>query len=320
MNATASPGPEPLRCAVIGSGYMGRLHASKFAASPDWKLVAVVDADPATAQAVAAECGTRSLSDHRELLGQVDAVSIAVPTSLHFGVARDFLEASTHVLLEKPITVTVAEADQLIALAAAQGLVLQVGHLERFNPALLALDVGRGQPRFIEATRLAPFSPRANDVSVVLDLMIHDIDLILDLVNADVERVDAVGTPVLTSDIDIANARLAFSNGCVANVTASRVSLKVERKLRMFLPDSYLSIDLRNRVASRHSRGQGEMAPGIPMIESEEHSFESGDALAAQAEHFARCIREGREPFASGVSGRRALAVAARIGELLERC
>jgi len=318
MNDAVPGRPDALRCAVIGSGYMGRLHAQKYAASPDWDLIAVVDADPDVASRVAAECRTHELSDHGQLLGQVDAVSIAVPTSLHFQVAREFLEAGIHVLIEKPITVTVEEADRLIEIAARRGLVLQVGHLERFNAALLALEIERGQPRFIEATRLAPFTSRANDVSVVLDLMIHDIDLILDLVNADVDRVDAVGTPVLTSDIDIANARIAFANGCVANVTASRVSLKVERKLRLFLPDCYLSIDLRNRIAQRHSRGNGEIAPGIPAIDSVEHRFESGDALAAQVAHFGQCIREGREPFASGTSGRRALAIAARIGELLE--
>jgi predicted dehydrogenase len=308
-----------LRCAVIGAGHMGRLHAEKYAAMPDCDLVAVVDIDPAAAEPVAGRLGTTALRNYSSLLGRVDAVSIAVPTSLHYRVARDFLSAGSHVLIEKPIAVTVGEADALLELARQQGRTLQVGHLERFNAALLAFDLAGSRPRFIEATRLSRFNVRANDVSVVLDLMIHDIDLVLALVDAEVERIDAVGTRVLTDDIDIANARLVFENGCVANVTASRVSLKVERKFRLFLEDSYVSLDLHNRVAQRHRKGEKEVFPGIPEVVSENRAFASGDALGTQLRHFADCIREGREQLASGVAGRRALDVAARIGELLDR-
>jgi len=308
---------ERLRCAVIGTGRMGRLHAMKFAADPQCSLVAVVDRDAESAQRVAKEFATEALTDYREVLGRVDAVAVAVPTAAHHAVARDCLTAGLHVLVEKPITVTVEEADDLIALARRRNLTLQVGHIERFNAALMAVDLKRAAPRFIEATRIAPFTPRGADVSVVLDLMIHDIDLILDLVDADVERVDAVGAPVFTDDIDIANARLVFANGCVANVTASRISQKVERKLRLFLPDSYLSIDLGNRVVQKVRIGE-RTAGGLPQVHGETLNFAAGDALAAEVRHFVECIRSGAEPLASSVAARRALALAAQIGQLLK--
>jgi predicted dehydrogenase len=307
----------PLKCAVIGVGYLGKFHAEKYAALSDCELVAVVDTDLQTAQTVADKTGSRALTDYRELLGRVDAVSIVVPTSLHHRVAKEFLMAGAHVLVEKPITVTVAEADELIRIAEDRSRVLMVGHLERFNAALLALDLTEDKPLFIESHRLAPFKPRANDVSVVLDLMIHDIDIILDLVDCEVERIDAKGVPVLTGDVDIANARIAFKNGSVANVTASRVSQKVERKMRMFMPSAYISVDFQNRALTRHRKGEGEMFPGIPEILSEESVFESGDALMEEIKHFVACIRDGREPLVSGHAGRRALATATEITRLL---
>lgn len=309
---------KPLRCAVVGVGYLGKFHAQKYAALPDCELVAVVDSHPAQARAVAEQNGTEALTDYRDLLGRVDAVSIVVPTLLHFQVARDFLKAGSHVLVEKPITVTVEEADELIRLAREKNLRLMVGHLERFNAALLGLDLSQGKPLFIESHRLAPFNPRANDVSVVLDLMIHDIDIILDIVDSEVERIDAKGVTVLTSDTDIANARLTFKSGCVANVTASRVSLKVERKMRMFMPNCYVAVDFQNRVLSRHRKGEKEMFPSVPEIVGEESVFESGDALMEEIRHFVACIREGREPLVSGQAGRRALATAIEIGRLLK--
>ncbi len=309
---------KPLRCAVIGVGYLGKFHAQKYAALPGCELVAVVDSNPGQAQAVAGANNTRALADYRELLGQVDAVSIVVPTSLHFAVARDFLAAGAHVLVEKPITVTVEEADELIRLARANDLRLMVGHLERFNAALLGLDLTQDKPVFIESHRLAPFNPRANDVSVVLDLMIHDIDIILDIVDSEVERIDAKGVTVLTSDTDIANARITFKSGCVANVTASRASLKVERKMRMFMPNCYVSVDFQNRVLAKHRKGEKEMFPGVPEIVSEESVFENGDALMEEIKHFVACVREGGEPLCSGQAGRRALATAIEIGRLLK--
>lgn len=309
---------QALTCAVIGTGYLGRFHAEKYAALEDCDLVAVVDNNPEAAEAVAEKNRTRALTDYRELLGKVDAVSIVVPTSLHFAVARDFLEAGAHVLVEKPITVTVEEADELIALAKAKDRRLMVGHLERFNAALLGLDLIHEKPLFIESHRLAPFNPRANDVSVVLDLMIHDIDIILDIVDSEVERIDAKGVTVLTADTDIANARLTFQNGCVANVTASRASLKVERKMRMFMPNRYLSVDFQNRVLAQYRKGEREMFPGVPEILSEESVFENGDALMEEIKHFVGCIRAGREPLVSGAAGRRALATATEITRLLK--
>ncbi len=309
---------QALTCAVIGTGYLGRFHAEKYAALEDCDLVAVVDSNPEAAEAVAGKNKTRALTDYRELLGQVDAVSIVVPTSLHFAVARDFLVAGAHVLVEKPITVTIEEADELITLAKAKDRRLMVGHLERFNAALLGLDLIHEKPLFIESHRLAPFNPRANDVSVVLDLMIHDIDIILDIVDSEVERIDAKGVTVLTSDTDIANARLTFQNGCVANVTASRASLKVERKMRMFMPNRYLSVDFQNRVLAQYRKGEREMFPGVPEILSEESVFENGDALMEEIKHFIGCIREGREPLVSGTAGRRALATATEITRLLK--
>jgi predicted dehydrogenase len=303
---------------VVGTGYLGKFHAEKYAALEGCDLVAVVDSNLEAAQGVAEKNRTQAVTDYRELLGKVDAVSIVVPTSLHFQVARDFLDAGSHVLVEKPITVTVDEADELIDLARKRDRRLMVGHLERFNAALLGLDLVREKPLFIESHRLAPFNPRANDVSVVLDLMIHDIDIILDIVDSEVERIDAKGVTVLTSDTDIANARITFRNGSVANVTASRASLKVERKMRMFMPNRYISVDFQNRVLAQYRKGEREMFPGVPEITSEESVFENGDALMEEIRHFVECIREGREPLVSGIAGLRALATATEITRLLK--
>ena len=307
-----------LQCAVIGTGYLGKFHAEKYAALPDCELVAVVDVNDHAAKAVAEKLNVPALTNYQSLLGHVDAVSIVVPTTLHHQVARDFLAAGSHVLVEKPMTVTLQEADDLIALANMQQRILQVGHLERFNPAVLGLDKEE-KPLFIESHRLSPFNPRANDVSVVLDLMIHDIDIILALVDSEIERIDASGTPVLTQDVDIANVRLLFKSGCVANVTASRISMKTERKMRLFRPSSYVSVDFQNRVLTKHRTGCKEMFPGIPEIETEESVFESSDALFTEISHFIDCIKTGTNPLVSGIAGRRALATAIEIGQLLKK-
>lgn len=307
-----------LKCAVIGTGYLGKFHAEKYAALDDCELVAVVDVNEEAAKMVAEKNGAQALQDYQPLLGQVDAVSIVVPTTLHHTVARDFLLAGAHVLVEKPIAVTVEEADDLIQIARANQRILQVGHLERFNPAVRGLENLEEKPLFIESHRLSPFNPRANDVSVVLDLMIHDIDIILALVDSEIERVDASGTAVLTQGTDIANARLTFKNGCVANVTASRISMKMERKMRMFRPCSYISVDFQNRVLVKHRTGDQEMFPGIPEIVSEESVFESGDALLEEIKHFVHCIKTGESPIVSGEAGRLALATAIQITQLLQ--
>ena len=306
-----------LKCAVIGTGYLGKFHAEKYASLDNCELVAVVDTNEQAAKEVAEKFGAEALTDYDSLLGNVDAVSVVVPTSLHHSISRDFLNAGSHVLVEKPITVTVEEADELIAIAKQKNLILQVGHLERFNPAVLGLDKEE-KPLFIEAHRLSPFNPRANDVSVVLDLMIHDIDIILALIDSDIKRIDASGTAVLTQGTDIANARLTFANGCVANVTASRISMKMERKMRMFRPSSYISVDFQNKVLTKHKTGDKEMFPGVPEIVSEESVFESGDALMEEIKHFVDCINTGTNPLVSGVAGRRALQTAIEITNLLE--
>ncbi|HHZ70821.1 MAG TPA: Gfo/Idh/MocA family oxidoreductase [Methylococcaceae bacterium] len=306
-----------IKSAVIGAGYLGKFHAEKYAVLPDCELVAVVDVNQQAAKEIAQKHQTQALTDYHQLLGQVDAVSIVVPTTLHHRVALDFINHGAHVLVEKPITVTVEEADELIAAAKANNVLLQVGHLERFNPAVMGLDHLPDKPLFIESHRLSPFNPRANDVSVVLDLMIHDIDIILALVDSEIERLDASGTPVLTKGTDIANARIVFKSGCVANVTASRVSMKMERKMRMFRPSCYVSVDFQNRVLTQHQIGDKEMFPGIPDIKTNESTFENGDALLEEIKSFLHCIKTGEEPLVSGESGKRALQVAIQISQLI---
>ncbi len=307
---------QKLKCAVIGTGYLGKFHAEKYANLPECELVAVVDINAETAQAIAEKHGAQALTDYASLLGNIDAVSIVVPTTLHYQVTKDFLNAGSHVLIEKPITTTVEQADELIAIAKAKNLILQVGHLERFNPAVLALDKDE-KPLFIESHRLSPFNPRANDVSVVLDLMIHDIDIILALVDSDIERIDASGTAVLTKGTDIANARLTFKNGCVANVTASRISMKLERKMRLFRPSSYASVDFQNRILQKYRTGEKEMFPGVPEIISEEATFETSDALMAEIQQFIGCIQTGEQPLVTGEAARLALATAIEITKLI---
>lgn len=308
-----------VRTAVIGVGYLGRFHAQKYAALPEAELIAVVDASLETAARVAEECQTTALQDYRDLPGKVDAVSIVVPTQQHFEVAKFCLQNDIHVLLEKPMTVTVAEADELVALAAEKRRVLQVGHLERFNSAVLALDGVLDNPRFIESHRLAPFNPRGADVNVVLDLMIHDIDIIQSLVRTPIAHIDANGVSVLTEEIDIANARITFASGCVANVTASRVSMKPQRKMRIFQPDAYVSVDFQDKILSVHRKGEREMFPGIPEIKSQESIFENSDAIKAEIVAFLDAIRSGKPPPVTGEDGRDALATAIRITDLLKQ-
>jgi predicted dehydrogenase len=307
----------PLKTAVIGTGYLGRFHAQKYAALPEAELVGVADINLENAQRVAEECHTEAYADYRELFGKVDAVSIVVPTQLHYQVARDCLEQGIHVLLEKPMTVTVAEADELIALAKDKSLVLQIGHLERFNAAVQALEPVLKTPQFIESHRLAPFNPRGADVNVVLDLMIHDIDIIQNLVRSPVKHIDANGVSVLTNEHDIANVRILFESGCVANVTASRVSMKPQRKMRIFQHDAYISVDFQDKILSVHRKGSKEMFPGIPEITSEESIFDNADAILAETRAFIQAIQNKTPPPVSGEDGRQALATAIHISELL---
>ena len=303
-----------LRCAVIGVGYLGRFHAQKYAMLDDCELVAVVDTRPEQAQALAQSLNCQALTDYRDLIGRVDVVSVVVPTQGHHEVCAALLRAGIHVLVEKPITTTLAQADELIALARQAGVLLAVGHLERFNPAVQALLPHLQAPRFIESVRLAPYKPRATDVSVLLDLMIHDVDLILTLAGSEPVQVDASGARVLTQDIDSANARIRFANGCVANITASRVISKSERKMRVFQSQACFSLDLGQRSLTRYTSAEGPE----PGIQSTPQQFGEADALLAEITDFVQCVRSGRTPKVPGEAGRHALEVVQRIAQATE--
>ncbi|MDQ7014989.1 MAG: Gfo/Idh/MocA family oxidoreductase [Gammaproteobacteria bacterium] len=306
-----------LSSAVIGVGYLGQYHAEKHHNIEGIDLKAVVDADANRAEEIATRLDTHALSDYQSLLGKVDLVSIASPTASHYQVAKDFLQAGSHVLVEKPITVTVEQAQELVDIAKHKNLVLQVGHLERFNPALLGVEKQLLKPMFIESHRLAPFTPRGADVNVILDLMIHDIDIILTIVNSEVKEIAASGTSVLSNDTDIANVRLLFENGCVANVTASRVSLKTERKMRFFQHDACISVDFQNKTLNSYKKGDSKDEAGVPQIIKQETHFENSDAIMAETTAFVDAIRNGSRPIVSGEEGKRALQTAIRISELL---
>jgi predicted dehydrogenase len=306
---------QKIRAAVIGVGYLGRFHAQKYAQLADCTLVGVVDSQAETAERVAAELRAPHCGDYRELLGKVDAVSVATPTPTHHEIARAFLESGAHVLVEKPITETIAQAQELIGVARNAGRVLQVGHLERFNPAIVAAEPLLSEPGFIECQRLAPFRERGTDVNVVLDLMIHDIDLVQMIVGSEVATLDAIGTPVFSSEVDIANARLRFEGGCVANVTASRVSLKTERKLRVFRSDAYLSIDLQQKILTVIRKREGVPPTGELPVHIEEQSFEQGDALLAEIQAFLAAARGRGRVVVSAEDGLRALRTAIAITE-----
>jgi predicted dehydrogenase len=309
---------QKVRTAVIGVGYLGRFHAQKYAALPAAELVAVVDASAENRAKAAAETGCRAVADYRDVLDAVDAVSIATPTPLHYPIAKECLERGIHVLVEKPITTTLDEARSLVETAARKGRVLQVGHLERFNAAILALAGTLRTPRFVESHRLAPFKERGTDVNVVLDLMIHDIDLIQSLVGAPIVSIDAVGSSVFSAGLDIANARIRYANGCVANTTASRVSMKMERKLRLFQDDAYISIDLQQKILTivRKPPAGSDLAKGQVLIE--ERTYDQGDALLFEIEAFLQSIITGSPPVVTGEDGLRALETATRITQMVQ--
>jgi len=301
--------------AVIGVGYLGRFHAEKYAASDKAELIAVVDTEAERAREIAGQVGTEPLCDYRELFDKVRCVSIAVPTRSHHEVAREFLARGIDTLVEKPLAMDFAQGQDLVATAARSGAILQVGHLERFNPAIRHLEGVIHDPKFVECHRLAPFIERGTDVDVVLDLMIHDIDVIASLVRAPVQRIEAVGVPVLTEKPDIANARITFANGCIANVTASRVSLKRERKVRFFQPDAYISIDYDQRRAQIFHKP----APGATWLDIRAESIEikESDALADEIDSFLDCVRERKAPLVSGAEGLLALEIASTISAQL---
>ncbi|HDQ46025.1 MAG TPA: Gfo/Idh/MocA family oxidoreductase [bacterium] len=315
-----------IRVGVIGTGHLGRYHALNYAQIPEAELIGVADLDPARAGRVARESRSRAFQTLTELLSEVDAVSVAVPTDAHFDVVRTVFESGKHGLVEKPVTRTVPEADELIRLAGEKRRVFQVGHIERFNPALSGLDRTRIHPRFIEAHRLAPFNPRGTEVAVILDLMIHDIDVVLSLVQAPVASVDASGVAVVSDSVDIANARIRFENGAVANLTASRISQKKMRKMRLFQKDAYISVDFDGKFseiyqlesgAAEADMVLGEIGTGDRKKRILYRKTEAPDtnALRTELEAFLAAVRGDPSGGVTGREGREALVVAQAILE-----
>ena len=310
-----------LRVAVIGVGHLGKHHARILSSLPGVELVAVVDTNRARAAEVAAASGTRALFDHRELLGHVDAVTVAAPTERHCDIALPFLRAGVPVLVEKPISRSLDEADRLIEAAHGAGVALAVGQTERFNPALAAARPLLTNPRFIEVHRLGTFPERSLDIDVVFDLMIHDLDVVLSLVDSDVDSVEAVGVPVITNRVDIANARLRFADGCIVNLTASRISRDRVRKTRFFQPAAYVSIDYATqKVEVYRLVAQGGAAPvdgaqGRPSIEGGEIEVVVEEPLRLELTDFVDAIVARRTPRVTGEAGRRALGLAQAIAD-----
>jgi DUF1009 family protein/predicted dehydrogenase len=305
--------PDSLRVGVVGVGYLGRFHAQKYARLPEANIVGVVDIDEAQVRSVASSVKTNAMRDYRQLFGLVDAVSIVTPTHSHYRIASEFLERGIHVLLEKPMTQTLEEADQLVELARSKGCVLQIGHLERFNSAFNAIYPRLKNPAFMEAHRLALFNERGLEVDVILDLMIHDIDILLHIVKAPLARIRAAGISVLTPLPDIANVRLEFADGSIANLTASRISLKNLRKLRVFQENCYMVADYANKQAYAVYLEKESDESGFPQISIEELEVEGTDALEEEIFSFLKAIQCGEEPVVNGRAGRDALAVALNI-------
>jgi predicted dehydrogenase len=305
-----------LRVAVVGVGHLGRHHARILSALDGATLTAVVDLIPERAREAAGPSGAKALSNSSEVLGEVDAVTVAVPTELHRDIALPFLERGVSVLVEKPMARSLDEADQMIAAARASGATLAVGHTERYNPAVAAVLPLVTSPRFIEVHRLGVFPDRSLDIDVVFDLMIHDLDVILAMVASDVASIEAVGVPVLTPRFDIANARLRFESGCIANVTASRISRDRVRKIRFFQPDSYLSIDYAAQEVEgwRLVRRDG----ARPAIEGGPIPVERDEPLRRELADFVRAVRTRSKPLVDGEAGRRALELATRIAQKME--
>ena len=305
-----------LKTAVIGVGYLGRFHAQKYAQLANSELVGVADSDFTRANVVAKETGTRAFKNHEDLLGKVDAVSIVVPTVHHHQITRPFLEAGVHVLLEKPIASTLAEAEDLEKLASHQQLVLQIGHVQRYNVVFKEFRESIQQPKFIENLRIAPFPKRGTDVDVILDLMIHDIDLVLAVTGELPIKVDCTGVSILTPLTDLAHARLVFPDGCVASLTASRVSDKAERKMRIFQNGLYLSLDFGTGQARKlQVNFLSELSPKD--LQPETLQLERGDDLLAEIADFLECIEQDNSPQVSAKDGRRALQVAWQLKDLL---
>lgn len=313
-----APKSRALRVGVIGVGYLGRFHAEKYARLPEADLVGVADLDPEKSRQVAEICGAQAFSGHPDLLGKVDAVSVVAPTPAHFAIARDFLQAGVHVLLEKPMTRTLEEADSLIELAREKGCVLQIGHLERFNAAFQAVRSRLRRPMFLEAHRLAHFNERGTEVDVILDLMIHDIDIALSIMGSPLEHVRVAGASVLTHLPDIASVRMEFAGGATANLTASRISVKNLRKHRIFQENGYFVADYAQKRAYAVYREKEADELGYPQLSMEEIELDERDALEDEIASFLRAAETGGRPVVDGEAGRRALAVALEISRQIE--
>ncbi len=310
------------RVGVVGVGHLGQHHARIYDSLPQCELVGVVDVDPRTAQKFAKQYGVEGFTDYRDLFGKVDALSIVVPTVYHHKVAAECLQQGIHLLVEKPITSTVEQAQELISLASEKNLVLQVGHIERFNTAVMRLKQLVDRPLFIEGHRLGPYDPRIKDVGVVLDLMIHDLDIVLQLVNSPLVSVEAAGVGVYGQNEDIANARLHFENGCIANLTASRVTPNRKRKIRIFQPDAYLSIDYIDQEVEIFQRQPiPDPEPGQPRISivRRKEKIEKKEPLRLELVHFIDCVIRGAEPMVRGEHARDALMLAVEISEQIQK-
>ena len=305
-----------LKTAVIGVGYLGRFHAQKYSGITDSELIGVVDVDPESAQNIADELEVPFYTDYHEVLDKADAVSIVVPTVLHYETAKAFLKNGVHVLLEKPFAANIGEAEELEQLSRDMNVRLQIGHLERFNPVFTEFQQLIDQPKFIENIRIAPFPKRGTDVDVILDLMIHDIDLVMAVVGEYPESVEGTGVNIITSTTDLANARLRFPSGCIADLTASRVSDKAERKMRIFQSGLYLSLDYGTGQA-RKLQVDPEAVPDPDTLRPESYQLEKGDALLAEIESFISVVREGKKPKVTGQDGLTAMRVAWQIKEQL---
>ena len=305
-----------MRVAVVGVGHLGRHHARILSEMAGVELTAVVDTNRERVRQIAGERRTTACGDWREVLDGVDAVTIAVPTEQHLAIATPFLERGVHVLVEKPMTATTADADRMLELARQSGAVLAVGHTERFNPAVQRVTTLITDPRFIEVHRLGTFPERSLDIDVVFDLMIHDLDLVLDIVDDDVASIEAVGVPVLTPRVDIANVRLRFARGCIANLTASRISRERVRKIRFFQRDAYVSIDYASQEAEVWRLVPRNGQP--PAIEGGKLEIAREEPLKRELADFVDAIRERRAPAVTGEQGRAALALAERVVEAME--
>ncbi len=301
-----------IRAGVVGAGYLGSFHAEKYASMEGVDLVAIVDIDATRAGSAAKKHGAQAFVSPEEIYSMVDAVSVVVPTSQHHAVAKGFLQRGVDVLIEKPMTATLPEASDLIRTAERKRCILQVGHLERFNAVWEAVGSALMRPKFIEVHRLGPFQARGTDVDVILDLMIHDIDIVLKYVCAPLERIDAVGVPVLSPNVDIANVRIHFRDGTVANLTASRVSAKRTRKIRFFQRDAYVSVDYDEGKVQVFRRVPGS-GGDVPEIVGHERTVERSDALRTEIEAFVESVRTRKPPEVGGAEGKKALQVALRI-------